>query len=101
MCASQVDSSSTLNDLQSEEVDVEVDTSLVEDSGSEAEQDQDSDVDTIMDCLFGSDIDSEEDTIEFISLFTHKNYMLLLQMGPFFPCNSLHRAISPPVSIHT
>ena len=66
MCASQEDSSSTLNDLQSEEVDVEVDTSLVEDSGSEAEQDQDSDVDNIMDCVFGSDIDSEEDTIEFI-----------------------------------
>ena len=57
MCASQEDSSSTLNDLQSEEVDVEVDT---------PEQDQDSDVDNIMDCVFGSDIDSDEDTIEFI-----------------------------------
>ena len=45
---------------------MEVDTSLVEDSGSEAEQDQDPDVDNIMDCVFGSDIDSEEDTIEFI-----------------------------------
>ena len=57
MCASPEDSSSTLNDLQSEEVDVEVDTSLV---------DQYSDVDNIMVFVFGSDIDSEEDTIEFI-----------------------------------
>ena len=40
--------------------------SLVEDSDSEAEQDQDSDVDNIMDCVFGLDIDSEEDTIELI-----------------------------------
>ena len=76
----QEDSSSILNHLQSEEVDVEVDTSLIEDSGSEAEQDQDSDVDNIMDCVFGSDTDSEEDTIE----YTQTLHALASDGGHFF-----------------